>query len=47
MKGYMHEIQMVGVIDNDDMKQYAWDQIRAYERRGPQKIDPRVALWNI
>ena len=47
MAGYLAEIDRVGVIDNDDMKQYAWDQIRDFDRRGPQKIDPRVALWNI
>jgi hypothetical protein len=46
MKGYMHEIDMVGVIDNDDMKQYAWDMQQKATRHG-ERIDPTQITWSI
>ena len=45
MYGYYNEIMKVGEIDNEDMKDYAWCQLKASERI-PQRISPRV-WWNI
>ena len=46
MKGYMYEIQKVGVIDNDDMRQYAWEMQHAAEKYDGM-IDPTQVTWSI
>lgn len=46
MKGYMLEIQRVGVIDNEDMVQYAWEMQQAAQRHG-ERINPTEQLWSI
>jgi hypothetical protein len=46
MRGYLEEVQKVGVIDDDDMREYAWCQLRAQDEI-TAKIDPTVALWSI
>ena len=45
MYGYFDEVMKVGVIDNDDMREYAFCQLQAADKLG-RKINPRV-WWNI
>ena len=42
MFGYMEEINRVGVIDNDEMRELAFCLLRQAEAR---KQDPRKAFW--
>jgi hypothetical protein len=48
MVGYLDEVLKVGVIDNDDMREYAWAQIQKFEKQAkqPKKISPNV-WWAI
>ena len=45
MYGYFDEVMKVGVIDNDDMREYAFCQLQT-EMKRVKKISPKV-WWSI